>query len=81
MNKSNAYHGLDFNLRRRRISPRIIIVVVTIILFSLIWWIIPPNTLFWLLLPIIVGLSWMASYGWRQGISILVRFLQNLERL
>jgi uncharacterized membrane protein YccC len=81
MNKSNAYHGLDFNLPRRRISPRIITVVITIILFSLIWWVIPHYVLFWLLLPLLAGLSWMASYGWRQGISILVRFLQNLERM
>lgn len=81
MNNSNAYRGLDFNLPSRKISPRIITVVSTLIIFSLIWWVIPHNILFWLLLPILGGLSWMASYGWRQGISILVRFLQNLERL
>ena len=81
MNKSNAYHGLNFNLRRRRIPSRIITVAATMVIFTLIWWVIPHSTLFWLLLPILAGLSWMASYGWRQGISILVRFLQNLERM
>ena len=81
MNKSNAYHDLNFNLNRRRISPRMITIATTLVIFTLLWWLIPHNALFWLLLPLLAGFSWMASYGWHQALSLLVRFLQNLERM
>ena len=81
MNNSNAYKGLNFRSKRRSISPRIVTVAATLIIFSLIWWFVPHTTLFWILLPVIAALSWMASYGWRKGISILVKFFQILERM
>lgn len=81
MNPVNDYHGLRFEQRARPLPRRLITVAVVVSTFSLLWWTVPPNTLFWLLLPIVALLAWMASYGWRQAIAALHAILHRLERL
>jgi hypothetical protein len=49
--------------------------------FTVLWWIIPVSALYWLLVPLIGGLAWMASYGWRQALAALQALLRRVERL
>lgn len=80
MDKTDAFRGLHFDLRPRRISRRVSTVVAVGAIFTLMWWIVPHAALYWLLLPPVAILTWMASYGWREAIAILIRFLQSLEQ-
>ena len=81
MENPNAYRGLHFDVAPRRVPRRLVIVIVIAALFTILWWIVPQLALYWLLLPPIAILTWVASYGWREAISGLIRFLQSLEQL
>ena len=65
----------------QRFFTRTTWVVGLVIGTILAWSIIPHEILIWLLLPIIAGLGWVASYGWRSAIRIVSRTIQRLERL
>lgn len=81
MDQTDAFRNLNFTIRRRQLSARLIAVIVALVIFTILWRIVPPEALYWLLaLCLAVGV-WLASYGWRQAIFILIRFLQTLERL
>ena len=81
MEDPSSYRGLNFSDERRRVSRRLIGVVVAGAVFTLAWWILPHAALYWLLLPPVVILAWMASYGWREANAHLIRFLESLERV
>jgi hypothetical protein len=81
MNNTNPFANLNFDLRRRRMPARLLAVGAAFILFTLIWWIVPNNGLYWLFLPIFLGLTWAASYGWRPAVSGLIEILHSLLEL
>lgn len=81
MNPVNEYNGLKFQQRARPLPRRLITVGIAAVVFGGLWWIVPPNTLFWLLLPLVMLLAWMASYGWKQAIVALHALLHRLEHL
>lgn len=79
MNQTNAYTGLNFRARTRRIDPHVLTVGGGFSIFALMWWIVPSNALFWLFSPILLVLLWMANYGWRPAVARVIKFLQFLE--
>ena len=75
------YENLNFEPPLGNIPPRMMWIIATLGLFSLAWWLVPHNALYWLALPIIAGLAWLASFGWRPGLQALLRFIHQLEQL
>ncbi len=78
MNNTSAYKGLNFNARPRRIPPRALAVAIGFVVYTILWWIIPQSAFYWLLLPVVLILIWMSSYGWRQAMASLIQFLRFL---
>ena len=81
MSWSKSYKGLDFERHSPAISRRLITVGVVLIAYLLAWRLMSSAVLFWFGTLAIAVLAWMASYGWREAITILIRWLQRLERL
>ncbi len=81
MNNSHPYFNLNFDLPRRRIPARLWAVGAAFVIFTLLWLIVPQNGLYWLLLPVILCLTWAASYGWRPAVAALIQLLHWLLEL
>ena len=81
MEKGNIYRGLHFERPTRIRFPRLIAMGLGVIFFSITWLCVPHNVLFWLLLLPVCGSIWVASYGWRQALTILLAWLHRLEQL
>jgi len=78
MNRSGPFSNLHFDVRPPRSSPRVLAVGTAFLFFTLLWLLVPRGALYWLLLPLILGLTWAASYGWRPALFLLVRYLDSL---
>jgi uncharacterized RDD family membrane protein YckC len=78
MNRSSPFSNLDFSTRARAIAPRVLAVGAAFFLFTLLWLVVPHGILYWLLLPVVLVLTWMASYGWRPAVFWLVEYLDSL---
>ena len=76
---SNPFQGMRFARGRSRFPRRLIPVAVAAVVFTGIWWLLPSVVAFWLLLPIVIVLTWTASYHWRQAVAILITLLHRLE--
>ena len=72
---------LDFDGRPQAASSGIISVVLSVVLFHLLWRSLPASTMYWLLLPLLAILVWVAGFGWRQALAALIALLLRLERL
>lgn len=70
--------NLRFDPQPRPLPYRLIAIGVGLGIFTLLWFFIPPTALYWLLLPLLAALVWVASYGWRQA---LAAFHGQLHRL
>ena len=81
MNNSNPFSNLNFDLHSRRIPTRLLVIGAAFILYTAIWLILPQTGLYWLLLPLVLCLTWAASYGWRSAVSALIEFLHSLLEL
>lgn len=81
MEDPSSYRGLNFNAQPGRRPARAVAVAVVSVIFTVSWWLIPHAALYWLLLPAVTLLGWMASFGWREANSHLIQFLQSLEHL
>lgn len=78
---AEAFSGLRFERRRPRLPRRPVAICGGLCLFTLLWIIVPTRALYWLLLPLLAALVWMASYGWRSALSTLLELLHRLERM
>jgi hypothetical protein len=81
MNNSNPFSNLNFAVRPRRIPARPVAVGAAFLTFTGLWLIVPHSVLYWLLLPVVLGLTWAASYGWRPAVFALVEILTSLLQL
>jgi hypothetical protein len=81
MNQTDPFRNLNFSVRQRQLPARLIAVIVALVIFTILWRAIPGDALYWLLTLILAVGVWLASYGWRQAITHLIRFLQTLEQL
>jgi hypothetical protein len=78
MNKPTDYGHLNFQRQPWKIPGRVLATVGVVILLSLLWWILPPVVLYWLLLFPVVGLTWAATYGFREALKDVIKLLQRL---
>lgn len=76
---SNPFQGFRFARGRSRFPQRLIPLAVAAVVFTGIWWLLPSGVAFWLLLPIVITLTWAASYQWRQAVAALITLLHRLE--
>lgn len=81
MNRSGPFASLNFDVSRHPISLRLLAVGAAFIIFTLLWLLVPHGGLYWLLLPLILGLTWAASYGWRPAVAALIQLLHGLLSL
>ena len=80
MNWTEIKPNLRFERRPHLLPYRVIATGAGIGLFTLLWVLIPPAALYWLVLPLLAVLVWMASYGWRQALAALIALLNKLEQ-
>lgn len=76
MNQTSPFSNIRFN--PPRIPRRLIPVIIAAVLFILIWRIANPGTVFWIGLLMTSILVWVASFGWRQALMVLIQFLHYL---
>lgn len=80
MQTSDDFRTLNFERQRSRSVPRGLIPYVLVLgLFTLLWVLVPTSVLYWLTLPVLAVLVWVASYGWRQALAALIQALEHLE--
>ena len=81
MNNPDLFGNLNFRLRTRRVPARLWTLGAAFVIFSLLWLIVPQSGLYWLLLPVVLSLTWAASYGWRPAVAALIQLLHWLLNL
>jgi hypothetical protein len=81
MDRSEEYRNLNFAVHRQRPSVRMLTIGGAFLFFTVMWWILPGAAFYWLIMPVFLVLVWMASYGWRPAVAILVHLLQLVEGL
>ncbi|MGD8457023.1 MAG: hypothetical protein PVF83_11600 [Anaerolineales bacterium] len=80
MNQTD-FSNLNFDRKTRTIPRRWIFMIVTFILFNLIWRWLPSSSVYWIFLLVVMVLTWVASYGWRQALGVIHHLLHKLEQL
>ncbi len=80
-NDQTPFQDLRFGRPRKPNIPKPMVIGAGLLLFTFLWWVIPPAAMYWLLLPVLGILGWVASFGWRAAIVALHNLLDQLERL
>lgn len=79
MTNRNDYTRFRFNENRQlRLTGKTTVAAITILVFLLLWWALGPAAMFWPLVITLSLLTWVASFGWRQALTSLIRFLERL---
>lgn len=78
MEKHN-FDQLSFD-NKFRISQRTIFLALLQIGFAILWRLASIQIMFWILMPIICILGWMASYGWRIALREFRFWLEQITR-
>lgn len=82
METPDRFEGLRFDRRLPGSLPRRLITYAAGWgVFTLLWLLVPAGVLYWLLLPLLAALLWVASYGWRQALAALIKALERLEQM
>jgi hypothetical protein len=79
MNEVPTYRNLRFDQPRWTPSRRMVAVVLIVIVFTLLWKFIHHTALYWMLAPLVTVMAWISTYGWRQALVDLIKFLSQLE--
>ena len=77
----DVYRGLRFERRVSTVPGRLIALVLSLALFSVLWVLVPQSALYWLLLPLVAVLTWVASYGWRRALVALHDLLHRISNV
>ena len=80
MNNPEFYRNLRFETQPRFAIRRLIPIGVSIGIFTILWLLISHSTLYWVLLLLVAGLAWIASYGWRQALTAFHDLIHELEQ-
>lgn len=78
---NSVFSNLRFDRQPRSVPRRLFLMGLTFLLFNLLWWQVSETTLYWLLLSLLGGLVWVASYGWRGALAALHDLIHRLEQL
>jgi hypothetical protein len=81
MNSDEIYRGIEFRRPRFSIPIRPILIAIGLLGFTLLWFLIPSGTLYWILLPQVAVLLWMATHGWRRALLAVHQMIHRIERL
>ena len=83
MNDPKTFRFEDLRIAPKPVTAprRRIVVGSAIAIFVVLWVVVPHDVLFWLLLALVTGLVWVASYGWRGVLSVLHEVIHWLEEL
>jgi hypothetical protein len=81
VNARNPYQDLRFERDTRRVIPRWSIVVGSLAIFSLLFLALPRGVFYWLFLPVLALLVWIASFGLRRALSAVHDLIHLLEEL
>ena len=76
-----TYSGLHFEHRPLTSPHPLSPIAMGLGFFTLLWVVVPPSTLYGLLLVLLAVLVWIARYGWRQALAVLITQLQRFEQL
>ena len=76
----NELEKLELNRPLISIPARVLWIGGILAGFSLAWWLIPHGALFWLSLPVLALISWLASFGWRHALRALLNTIRQLEQ-
>ena len=80
MNNPEFYRNLHFETQPRFTMRRLIPIGILLGVFTMLWLLVSHSTLYWVLLLLIGGLTWVASYGWRQALTALHNLIHELEQ-
>ena len=80
MNWTTDTPNLRFDRQSRTLRHRLAAVGLILAVFTLLWTIVPHGVLYWAFLPLITAMGWVASYGWRQALAVLITLLVRLEQ-
>jgi hypothetical protein len=78
VNRINQFSNLNFKNRPRASPTQLLVVGAVFLIFNLLWFIVPQGVLYWLLMPVLLCLTWAASNGWRRTVATLIEFLHSL---
>jgi fatty acid desaturase len=81
VNGSNPFRDLRFERETRPAIPRWSIVVGSLAIFTLLWLVLPRGVFYWLFLPVLALLVWIASFGLRRALSAVHEVIHHLEEL
>jgi hypothetical protein len=81
MDRPDPYHNLRFERQERLSGHRGYVILGCLALFTLLWLAVPHRVLYWLLLPVLALLLWIASYGWRRALVAVHELVHRLEEL
>jgi len=79
MENRNRFSHLRFERRLPQIHPRLLVFIAAFGVYALLWWILPSALLLTLLLFLFPILVWTASYGWREALAHIIRYLERLQ--
>ena len=77
----NQYRGLRFDRRIPAIPPVLTTLAIAGGVFTVMWLAIPTDTLYWILLPMVLMLVWLARFGRREALAVIIGWLRRLENL
>ena len=80
MNWTEETTNLRFQTRRS-VPYRVIAVGAILAIFILLWVVVANSVFYWLGLFLVGVLTWMATYGWREWVAVMIRILRRLEQL
>lgn len=80
MGDPGVFRNLQFERRRWGFPQRLVPVLIVAVIFTVLWNLVPHGALYWLLLPLVVILTWASTFSWRQALAHLIVFLHRLEQ-
>lgn len=79
MQNKNDFSHLNFNRPPAGMHPRLMVFLIACGVYVLLWWLLPPSALLTLLFFVVPILTWVASYGWREALQQIIRYLERLQ--
>lgn len=82
MDRRRAFYenNVRFEHDPRPFRRRLLITGAAVVLFTLLWVFVPHGVLYWLLLPVLILLVWLASHGWRWALNAMERAIGHLQQ-
>jgi hypothetical protein len=80
MQENEPYQGLKFDQRVGSLSKRTISLIAVPLGFTIMWFFLPNGAIYWLVLIMVIVLTWISSFGWKKALATFIRFLERQQR-